>query len=87
MIDCVGLWGTMSYERRNPVKRLIFAAVAVAILYPMTGTCGDHMMGVGFQTSATSALSPDRLTDFTDMGLHFRALCGYRRHLILTTTL
>jgi hypothetical protein len=34
--------------------------------------CGKNLMGVGFQFSATSPQGPDELTEFTDIGLHFR---------------
>jgi hypothetical protein len=51
---------------------LICVAVAVAICWPLAGTCGENTMAVGFQFSATSPLTPDKLTDFAESGLHFR---------------
>lgn len=54
------------------MRRLICAVVALALFWPLAASCGEHLMGVGFQFSLTRPLSPEMLTDFTDSGLHFR---------------
>lgn len=54
------------------MRRLICAAAVAAICWPIAGAWGGNLMGVGFQFSATSPLTPEKLTDFTDTGLHFR---------------
>jgi opacity protein-like surface antigen len=61
-----------SIERRRPVKRMVFALLAVAICWPAAACCDDQVMGVGFQFSATSPQGPDDLTDIAKTGLHFR---------------
>lgn len=54
------------------MRRIIYIAVAVAICWPLAGACDDHVMGVGFQFSATSPQGPDMLTDFAGGGFQFR---------------
>jgi len=59
-------------ERRVLVRRLIIAAAASALLWPLGGACQEDVLQLGFQFSATSPQGPDELTDYSSGGLQFR---------------
>ncbi len=54
------------------MRKVICAAVAVALCWPLAAGCRNDLMGVGFQFSVTDPQGPDRLTDIAESGLHFR---------------